>query len=811
MNLSTCVTPIRHAGRRLLRTPGFSAVLVALIGVTLASLLTLGTAAHALLWRPLPYPHGDRLVIVEGFAAQMQASIGFAPGLMPDLAALPQVDAIGGYDHAPPLHDAQGRAFAAVRIESRLLDMLGAVPLLGRMPGSTGDEDEVVLSESTWRLHHGGDPGVVGRSLDFDGTRLRVVGVMAADYRFPTRDIALWRPLRLTPEQLGGADAFNFGAVQALVRLKPGVDARAFDAALQSALASRAELAPMREFMGLSLRTTTLRQRWDAGRSSMLGVLAAAAAAVLLLMLANVGSLWMTRCLHRARELAVRSALGATPRRMMLELAHEVGLVIAASLLLALFAVPPGLAALEALGVLDASAPLAPAPAVVTVIAALVLGLGLAAALSLVPAVVVRRPATLSLLAQGMRAHGAGQASQRARRALVALQLALAVALLVGAGLLGRSVWVLLEQDVGFKPENLSLIRLEARPTQAMLDAESVDADQDATARAASVVASIQGTPGVQAVSYSNAPPFSFSESVSSVRLDSAGAGDEDVSVHHRVVGPGYFAALGMNILRGPGFAHEDANPQTPGVVVDQRFVTRHLAGRDALGARVGLPGGEGADVRWARIVGVVPEVRHLQLDAAPEHGTLYRYSTSPGMDRGGTLLVLRSTLPLRDLAQHVRELAADAGLRAVDAAAVPARMRASLAHRIPLMTLVATFALFGALLAGTGLFALVSVSVQQRIPEFGLRLALGAPPASLQGLALREGLRAALPGLALGIVAALVVGRLLAARLYQVTAADPLTLLAVVLAALLLVAVACLLPARRAARLDPSTTLRHD
>jgi putative ABC transport system permease protein len=793
---------LRHSAAALLRTPGFSTAVLLLVGVAVAALLTIGTAVSALLWRPLPFPHADRLMAVSSHSTQMNASLGFAPGLLADLAAMPEVEAVGGYDWARPLFDAQGSEFRNARVQASLLELLGAVPLHGRLlRDDAADDDAVLLSETAWRARFAADPAVVGRTLDFDGTRVRVVGVLPAAFRFPERDMALWRALRFSSEQLTGARAFEFGAVQPLVRLARGVTPAAFDAALQARIGARPELEPMQRFMGLELRAATLRSQWEGGRGELLALLAVAATAVLLLLVANVASLWLTRCLERGRELAVRSALGATSVRLTWELVGEVVLLTGAAVLAGLLGVVPGLRALEWLGVLDAAAPMLPALDATSAVFAFAIAIALTVLLSLVPAWIARQPRMIGLLAQGARGTP-GRGAQRTRRALVALQLALAVSLVGGAGLLVRSLWQVLEQDPGFTPQGVSLLLIEDRDAAAAAGA---------AVRLDAVRQRLASLPGVSAVSFANAPPFSRSESVSSVTIP-GGQGDAEATVRGRVVGPGYFAALGMPLRAGRDFLSSDTSGGEAAVIVDERFVERHLAGREALGAALRIPTGrDGNDSLAARVVGVVPTVRHVQLEEEPELGTVYRYVAQPAYEAGRTTLVLRSDLPLADLGRQARDAARDAGLRVVEAATLVERMRESLADRMPLLGLVGAFALLGAALSAFGLFALVAYAVQRRAAEFGLRLALGAPPASLRGLALAEGWRAAGPGLALGLLGALVVGRALASRLYQVSAWDPLTLGIVLSIATALVVLACLGPARRAAALDPLATLRHE
>lgn len=802
--MSNVLQQLRHSARALLRTPGFSAAVLLLVGAAVAALLTIGTAASALLWRPLPFPHADRLMSVSSHSTQMNASLGFAPGLLADLAAMPEVEAVGGYDWARPLFDAQGSEFRNAQVQSSLLELLGAVPLHGRLLGEdAADDDAALMSETTWRARFGADPTLIGRTIDFDGTRVRIIGILPAAFRFPERETALWRPLRFTPDQLTGAHAFDFGAVQPLVRLAPGVTPAAFAAALQARIGARPELAPMQQYMGLQLRSSPLRSQWEGGRGELLGLLALAAGAVLLLLVANVASLWLTRCLERSRELAVRAALGASSTRLACELIGEVVLLTAAAVLVGLLGVVPGLRALEWLGVLDPNTPILPAldassgPFAVAVAGSMIL------LLSLVPAWIARQPSVIGLLAQGARGTSA-RGAQGTRRALVALQLALAVSLVCGAGLLVRSLWQVLGQDPGFTPQGVSLVLLEDR-------ASSESSGAADGARLEVVRQRLASLPGVHGVSFANAPPFSRSESVSSVAV--AGAqGDAEATVRGRVVGPGYFETLGMPIRAGRDFAPADAASGEAAVVVDARFVERHLAGREALGALLRLSSGNaGEPSQPARIIGVVPTVRHDQLEETPDLGTVYQFLAQPAYEAGRTTLVLRSDLPLADVSRHAREAARASGLRVIEAANLVERMRESLADRMPLLGLVVAFALLGAALSAFGLFALVAYAVQRRAAEFGLRLALGAPPSSLRGLALAEGWRAAAPGLALGLLGALLVGRVLASRLYQVSAWDPLTLVVVLAGTTALVVLACLGPARRAAALDPLATLRHE
>ena len=785
---------LRAAAQRLARTPGFAAVVLALLSLALAAVLTLAAAASSLLLQPLPYPQGERLVEVRGWSATMGNSLGFAPGLLDPLQALPQVEAVVVYDHAPPLSGERGELLASVRVGEGLLELLGAQPLHGRLlTAADAGSDAVLLSETAWRARFGADPGIVGQRVRFGSTELHIVGVVAAPFRFPQRGTAVFRWLEVGADARHGPESYGFGAVQALVRMAPGATTATLGEALRTHLEPLPGLAPMREFMRLRLQVVPLRERWTAGRGEALALVGAAVAVVLLLLAANLAGLWLERSLRRRREFAVRAALGASNPRIVAGVLAEIALLCTLGLAIGASLVQPGLRSLEWLGLLDPGMPWTAAFDLRLLALAALLLAALVGALALAPMAVVRRvgPADLG---SASRALG-GSRGERARRALVALQVGLAVALLAGGVLLSASMWRLLGEDIGFAPEGLVMATVDGRSGDPAMVAVSL---RELYQRAASL-------PGVGAASFSSAAPFSGSEEVSSFWRPSQP--EATLAARGRMVGADYLRTLQVPVLRGRGFVATDAGAGEPLVVVDALFAGRAFGDSDPVGARLSLATGDGSTSELARVIGVAATVRHNSLDEAPDLGTVYRVVDAPAGSR--PTLLLRTVGATAATAAALRAAAADLGVTVTDVRSLRSVLRDSVSDRVPMLVLLLGFAGCGMALSMLGLFALVAFSVERRRGEFGLRLAVGASPAALRRLALRDALRTLAPGLAAGLLGALLAGRVLAARLHGTSPYDPLLLAGVLVAVAACLLSASLWPAWRAARVDPSLSLR--
>jgi len=794
------INDFRYAMRSLLRAPLFSLAVMALLGGGLGLALSVGTTAWSLLARPLPYPGGERLVEVSGVSASQQTTLGWAPGLLADLRAMPAVEAIGAYELRKPLFDSNGNAFAQAALSPEILRLLGARPLLGTVfADDPGDGQHVLLSEATWRSRFGADPAIVGKLIAFDGRHLRVVGVLERAFRFPSADIALWTPLHYSAEQLRHKDWFALAGAPVLARLAPNIDVAQFSQRLDQWLGDLPELGMLRQFAHLRLQAVSLRDRWVGERRSLLLLLSVSVAALLCLLVANVVALWIGRIVGRVRELALRSALGAGVSRLLWLVLFEVTLLCSGALLLGLVLVPTGLRVMQGLGVIDAGLPWRVDAGAITLIPGLAVVALVAGVLSLVSYWSIRRIPAVSELAQAATARNAGTAGAAVQRALVCSQLALAVALLAVGALLGRSMVNLLDTDLGFRADGVVAVAVD----------RGDDGEVTATS-ARSLFDAIGALPGVQAVSFTSAMPFSGNDTIilASTRDNADG---ERFPVRDRVVGAGYFSVMGIPLLQGRGFVdagQSSTGAPGQGVVVDTQFVQRHLAQTDPLRAQLNFAD-EGEAPVWTPVIGVVPTVRHAGLDEQAELGTVYSVSDDPVSAAGSWLL--RTQLDVDLLGQRLRTLARDTGLRVTQVAPLASQIRASVAERMHLLLLVLGFAAVSVIIAGFGLFALIALAIRQRRAEFALRIALGATPHGILGLAIRAGLRIAAPGLLLGVLLALMFGRLLAAQLYQVTAWDCISLLSASALGLLLVLAACLSSARRLGRDDPMSVLRYE
>ncbi len=771
--------------RQLRREPGFAATVVVLLGAGLGLLLTVTSAVSALLWQPLPYADDDRLVSVRAYARQMGMELGYSDALVEAMRATPGVEALGRYQHSKPLALAGGELSHA-RLSLPLVQMLGARPLLGRLLDA-GDVDAVLLSEPVWRSRFGADPAVVGRELPFDDRPRRVVGVVADPFGFPQRSTASWSLLpdgsRQMIEDDGSVPLTN---ARVLLRRAPETRVAALQQAIDAIAAQDEELQMLQRFMGLEMQVRPLREQWVADKRPMLMLLAAAAAMLLLLLMTNVAALWLARGLRRSRDLALRAALGAGRRRLLRAFGVELLWLFGAGAVLGLLLVPPGVRGLQWLGVLSAEHPLLPQVDLPTALLALALpALAMLTMLLSQQAWLLRRlPATQ--LAHAGDGVGPAHGRMRLQRVLVAVQLALAVALLAAGGLLLRSFDRLLSQDIGFRPQSVLALSL----------------DGSNAASQAALVDALGSVPGVLQVSFADAAPFTDHHSVGTTRI----AGEEaEIEVRRNEVGAAYFGVLQQPLLRGRGF--DDGLHD--GVVIDALFAERYFPDRDPLQQSLIEPV-EGSDEwRPLPIVGIVAATHQRSLEDGPDQPAVYRLAAAPDGKR--FKLLLRSEVAPSALRPALVALIESHGLRLENLISLDQQVRDSVAHRVPLLILLATFAAGGVLLAAVGLFALIAGSVQGRLGEFGLRLALGATPAGIRRLALRGGLAIAMPGLVLGMAAALALGQALSAQLFQVSPWDPATLLVVSAAAVVVTLLACTVPARRAARVDPVVMLRRD
>jgi putative ABC transport system permease protein len=695
----------------------------------------------------------------------------------------------------------------AIRVSEGFLEALGTAPLLGRgfLPEEyqAGREQVVLLGYGLWQRRFGGDPGIVGRTIPLDGAAYAVVGVLPADFEPGLLPTAGERGA-FTPYVFEEHDrnVRGTGWWNVVARRKAGVSPEAAQRELDLVAASLATEHP-RTNTKVGIRAVPLAEHLTAAVRKPLLLLLGAVGLVLLVTWSNVAGLLLARGASRAGELEVRASLGATRRRLLRQLVAENAIVAFAGAGLGILLAGWGVDAIVALSPVDVPR-LGQVSLGGRVLAfAVVLALLSTLTCGLLPALrfsAVHGGASL----RERRGSVSGTLREPLRRGLVVAQLATALVLLAGAGLLVRSFARLLAVDPGFRAEGVLALQVFAW-----------DRLESKAARAAffrDTIARLEELPGTSRVGAVSRMPFI--EANIGIRSPFQVEGgrelppDEAPRVYLSTATPGYFPAMGIELLEGRLVDAHDQADRPPVALVNQALARAHWAGRSPLGSRV-LLRFEGKPVR-AEVVGVVASVRHGRLEEAPEPEAFLPHAQT---GYGSMTYVLRTSVEPSSLVpaakQRIREL--DPLLAFYRTASLEELVRKSVAERRFLLVLIASFAAVAVLLASVGLYGLLSFLAIRRRREIGVRMALGADAGDIVRLVLEQGTRLVVPGLVIGLGAALVATRALAGMLYGVSLVDPLSLLSVAALVAAIALVACYLPARRALRVDPSLTLRSE
>jgi putative ABC transport system permease protein len=810
---------LRVALRSLRRTPGFVAVVVLTLALGVGATTAVFSVVHAVLLRPPPYRAPEALVTVSharrgpgggrgtavsapSFAdyrdrARVLTGVAVAAGWSPALTGRGEPERLHG-----------GRVSAAY------FATLGVPAALGRTPRP--DEDRpgrsqvVVLSDALWRRRFGASPAALGAAVQLDGARYDVVGVMPPGFRDPfAREAELWTPLALAPDQLAGP-ARTDEWLRLVARLRPGVTVERARAELAALAAQLRREDPGDLPATWTLAVTPLSDLAAGAARPVLLVLLGAVGCVLLVACANVANLLLARAAGRAREVAVRAAVGASRARVARQLLAEslalAGAGGAAGLLLAAGAVRAFAAAAPA-DLLGADA-LAGGVGVNGAVLAFTLGVtALTGVLfGVAPAVQASRADVRGVLRAGARGATADRGRQAVRRALVVAQVALALTLLVGAGLLAQSFARLRGVAPGFDPARVLTLTLTLPPA-------TYPRDPQRTAFYDRLLPALAAVPGVRAAGVTSVLPFGGGWYTSALAIEGqpTPADGSGPSGDVRVVSPDFFAALRVPLLRGRVFTARDG-PDAPRVaVVDAELARRYWPGGSPIGTRVARRPGPGAPTQWYTVVGVVGHTAHEGLGAAARVQVYLPYAQD-GPPPTMAVAVRTAGEPAAAAAAVRRAVAAvDPALPVADVRPLEARVAASLGQRRLTAALLAAFAAAALALAAAGIYGVLSYVVAQRTREIGVRLALGGAPGGVLRLVLRQGVGLAVAGVGVGAVATLGLTRLLESQLYGVRAADPATFGAVALLLVGVAALATLVPALRATRVAPTTALRGE
>jgi putative ABC transport system permease protein len=806
--LETLLQDLRFGLRMLRKNPGFSFVAILALALGIGANAAIFSVVNAILLRPLAFKDPDQLVTVTHLYPKLNLSAPVsAPGFRNYQergnvfanAAISTVVSLNLTDQGEP------ERIQARRVTASFFPTLGVEATLGRM--FLAEEDQpgknfvVVLSYGLWQRRFGGEANILGQSLALNGQNCVVIGVAPENFRlYPDDD--LWIPVALTPEQM----AQNREYLAMIARLKPGVSFAQAQAAINNVVQQMIRetrnppsdggwgvvVKPLQEDMVKEIRPALL-------------VLLGAVGLVLLIACANVASLLLARTAARRREVAIRTALGARPWRLIRQLLTESVLLALAGGGLGLLLATWGVKLLVRLNA--NMIPRAQEVGVDTGVLAFALVLSVLTGLlfGLAPALQSSKASLTETLKEGGRS-SYGAESARFRSLLVVTEIALALILAVGAGLLIKSFTRLLDVDPGFRSQNLLTMHI-ALPRSKYRD------DHQSGAFYQQALEKVKALPGVQAAATVSSLPLSgsFWSGFFDIEGRAAPPGEQAPHADKRAVSHEYLQMMGIPLRRGRYFSEHDA-PETPkAVIVDDVLARHYWPNEDPIGKRISFDSDRNGQPVWREIVGVAGAIKHKALDA-DSRGALYFPQLQVGGGAERYLVARTASAPLALVA------AVRAAIQAVDkdqpiylVKTMDEWVAESVAQKRFSTLLLGLFAAVAMILAAVGLYSVMSYAVSQRTHEIGVRLALGAQRRDVIKLVVRQGLALTLIGVALGVAAALALTRVLQNLLYGVSATDLATFAAVVLLLAFVALLACWIPARRATKVDPLVALRHN
>jgi putative ABC transport system permease protein len=805
-SLASAWQDLRHGARLAGRNPSFAITGVLTLALGIGANTAIFTVVNAVLLRPLPFPEPARLVRVW----EEQPAKGYLRNVVNPENFLSWRERTRSFEEMAAVETLPANltgvgdpvSLAGDRVSPQYFSILGATPAVGRFfvaeEGTPGRDTVAVLSYGLWQSRFGGDPAIAGKKIMLDGAPHTVIGVTSRTFHMPGRRADVWMPLpnRVAPEFSGG----RFLLVVA--RLKRGVS-------LQQANRDLSAVAA-----GLAVERPDFDQGWtaaavpmleDATRDVRLPLLALLAAVGLVLLIAcvNVANLLLMRSTGRVREMAVRAALGAGRGRLVRQLLAESCILALAGCAAGLAVAYAGVRGLVALIPPDSGVPRLDTIHMDGTVLCFVIGLSVVtvALFGLIPALQASQLEPQSALQQGT-VRTAGRERGRLRYSLVVGEIALSLVLLAGAGLMLRSFAKLISVEPGFSTERILTMSLFTSPA----------AYGDTAKRAEyfrRMLEEIRATPGVETAGSTHFLPLQgrVSGSCFTRAEDGQPVGSTSPSAEFLVVSPGYFETMGTPLIQGRRFNAADSFGKPSVVLVNRAFARRYLSDRDPVGQQLNLC--------WplpnpARIVGVVADARQLSLRDAPKPAVFVDNLQAPMYF---AQLVVRVSGDPRRMSHAVQAAIhrvdpqqAVSGIETMEEVASD-----SMAQPRLQVTLLLVFGAMAALLAMAGVYGVLAYSVEQRRREIGIRVALGALPGDVSGRILRESLVLGMAGVAAGLAGALAVTRLLRSLLFEVKPNDPPTLLCAAAVLLVVVIAAALIPARRAARVDPMVALRYE
>jgi putative ABC transport system permease protein len=811
---------VRYGLRLLLKRPGFTLIAVVTLALGIGANTAIFSVVNAVVLRPLPYAGPERLVMIwETMPGNDKRWV--APGNFVDWRNQARsFEQLASYSSATLnlTGDGEPERLTGAAVSTNVFSTLGVEAALGRTFVTEDEQREggrvVVLSDGLWQRRYGADPHIVGRSLTLDGKSYTVVGVMPAVFRFPIQS-DLWIPgsrgSAVPPSlaaQFPEADLSTERDVHiysVVGRLKPGVEVAQARAEMGTIAERLAQSYPETNG-GLGTNIVPLHQQLVGGVQSILFILLGAVAFVLLIACTNVANLLLAHATQRERELAIRIALGAGRGRLIRQMLTE-------SLLLSLTGGAIGL--LIAMWGVDLFVALSPGdiPRLnevgldgrllgFTLLISLVTGLGF----GLLPALQATRFDPQHSLKEGGTKATEGGKGRRARNVLVVSQIALAQVLLIGAGLLIVSFMRLQAVEPGFNASNLLTARLSLSVAKYKEQNKKIVFYNQLLER-------LQTVPGVRSVGLVMNLPLSGANMNRGFTVEGRlePKPDENVTVDYQVISPGYFQTMEIPLVRGRAFTERDTEGSPRVAIINEIMARKYFPGEDPLGRRIAF-GDTGKEESWRTIVGIAGNVRHASINDPPFPGAYTPYA----QDRESwsrMALVIRSNGDAAALSAAVRKelMAIDPEQPVSNMQTMEQVMATSITRPRFIMLLLGLFAGVALALATIGIYGLMSYSITERMHEFGIRMALGAQARDVLVMVLGGGLKLIVAGIAVGLLGAYALTRLMSSLLFSVSAVDPATFAGVSMLLTLVALLACYIPARRATKVDPMEALRYE
>lgn len=805
---------LRHSTRALLRRPGFTALATITMALGIGANTAVFSVVYGVLIRPLPFAHGNRVVVLKSSPAKADLNLGFSAKEVADVQSQMQtLDAVSEH-HSMSFLLLGGEEPLRVQtgvVSPGFFDLLGVKPVYGR---TFTDEDNrkegpgvLILTDGFWRKHYGADPNIVGRVFQMNNRPHTVIGVLPPIPQYPVQD-DVYMPVSHCPFRSSPASEANRTArfSTLLGRLKPGAQLAQSQTDLSVIAARMSQTYPETykpESTGYVIKVDMLRDLLSNRARENIAPLLAAAACVLLIACASVANLMLARVMRLEREMAIRAALGATRGRLIRQLLTESMLLSLTGGALGLLFAPFALIFLTNLaerfsarsGEIRIDLPVLLFTLVVSLLTGIVFGLA--------PAAGFGRSFNDSLKEGGKTTEGRGQ--NRLRQVLVVAQLAFSFVLLAGAGLALHSLWKLVTVDGGYKADHVLAMRMSPSFTR-------YNQTEKVQALLTKILDDVHAVPGVRYAALASSYPLSpnaINGFLNNTRFMVEGRpipqGQIAPQVEVVYASPEYLDTVGIPLIRGRWFTELDTKESLKVVVINESMARHRWPGEDPIGKRISFDSGD----TWWKVEGIVGDVRELGLDRpAPDQAFQSTKQGQPAIN----LLVRTSSEPQSVIRAVTSLIHTDGSDVAVDRVRTLMQVRQeSVASPILTATLLSVFAILALLITSVGLGGVLALGVSQRRQELGIRMALGASHVTVVRMVLGQGLRMVGLGIAVGLPLSLALTRLVSALLYDAQPNDVLTLTCVTVLLLLVAVVACVVPARQATRIHPLVALRSE